>query len=619
LQNSLIKYNQVHDSNTFLETLSVVERLAKKKSDLFRKYYELILLLEERTEIQLIIAFRDAEKTVMSKIHLLDSILSKSNIVKNITQTLDIPLEPRFKYTVVGTTRFKEYTFSIEMREWIQKAGIGDTINEIAFINADPFSEAIQTGMYDAYNTGGNTVFSTFDVGIDFSLRDKNVEKYFKNYSLQLSEQVSKSIQSSIKYELAQAIKNGDSVPEVRKSILKLWDKPIEVVVPPKISPDGTLIRQGYSYNMAPKHWANTVARTEINGAYNKGRLDGFKQTGVVNKVQYSTSPDERLCPICAPFEGLEFTLEKAVGIIPQHANCRCQWIPLLAKDNFQEASNAALENVINTTTMEQYFFKEGMSQQQALAFENSMKEVLGMTGNKRLYYDELKRAFSVGKEFDVDLDITKLNNGFMVKGRILAKQDYKNLKFIDKKTGQEISYNYAKGEKVGKFVRDFNGYDKQVFSGNEIVGVEHKLYVEHSSFFLDAPFQNKALGKELFKNQYEFYVKYGVESIKVYANGDVGYYAWAKYGFDFERESQLKIFRNGFEDWTIKQTGIRVDATNFNHSWDFATFNQTVNGVKLTGKDFMFHMQKDWNGALGMGENDIGRKILENYLSITK
>lgn len=586
---------------------------------MFRKYYELLILLEEQLEIKLIMAFDDAEKTVMSKIHLLDTILSKSNIVNNITSTLNIPLEPRFKYTSVGTTRFKEYTFSIEMREWIQKAGIGDTINEISFINPDPFNDALYSGMFSAYETGGNTVFSTFDLGIDFALRDKNVEKFFKNYSLQLSEQVSKSIQSSIKYELAQAIKNGDSIPEVRNNILKLWNNPIEVVVPPKISPDGTIIRQGYSYDMAPKHWANTVSRTEINGAYNKGRLDGFKATGVVDRVQYSTSPDERLCPICAPLEGLVYTLEQAVGVIPQHANCRCQWIPLLAKESFEEASVEALENVINTTTMEQYFFKEGMSQQQALAFENSMKEVLGMTGNKRLYYDELKRAFSVGKEFDVDLDISKLNNGFIVKGRILAKQDYKNLKFIDKKTGQEISYNYAKGEKVGKFVRDFNGYDKQVFSGNEIVGVEHKLYVEHSSFFLDAPFQNKALGKELFKNQYEFYVKHGVESIKVYANGDVGHYAWAKYGFDFERESQLKIFRNGFEDWTIKQTGIRVDATNFKHSWDFATFNQTVNGVKLTGKDFMFHMQKDWNGALGMGENDIGRKILENYLSITK
>lgn len=343
INNKISIYNQ----NTFLDTLSIVETLAKSKSDMFRKYYDLLILLEERTELKLLVAFDEAKKDVMNKLYLMESILSKSNIKQFINETINIPLEPRFKYCIVGNTRFKEYTFSIEMREWLLKAGISDTINDISFINPDPFYEGLYSGMFDAYNTGGNTVFSTFELNIDFALRDKNVEKFFKNYSLQLSEQVSKSIQTSIKYELTQAIKNGDSVPEVRKNILKLWDKPIEVVVPPKISPDGSIIRNGYSYEMSPKHWSTTVARTEINGAYNKGRLDGFKQTGVVDRVQFSTSPDERLCPICAVLEGTVYTLEQAVGVIPQHANCRCQWIPLLATEKYQDALPIAEANVL--------------------------------------------------------------------------------------------------------------------------------------------------------------------------------------------------------------------------------------------------------------------------------
>lgn len=337
----------IYKQNTFLDTLSIVETLAKSKYDLFRKYYDLLILLEERTELKLLVAFDEAKKDVLNKLYLMEPFLSSKNVKKNIVETMDIPLEPRFKYCSVGNTLFKEYTFSIEMREWLVKAGVSGVINDISFINPDPFYEGLYSGMFDAYNTGGNTVFSTFELGIDFALRDENVEKFFRNYALKLSEQVSKTVSSAIKYELSSAIKNGYSIPEVTKNILKHWDNPIQVVVPPKISPDGTIIRNGYSYEMSPKHWATTVSRTEINGAYNKGRLDGFKQTGVVDRVQFSTSPDERLCPICAVLEGTIYTLEQAVGVIPQHANCRCQWIPLLATEKFEDALPIAEANVL--------------------------------------------------------------------------------------------------------------------------------------------------------------------------------------------------------------------------------------------------------------------------------
>lgn len=602
--------HKVQKVSSFLETMMIVEKLAKKKSDLVRRFYDLLILLEERTELKLLVAFDEAKKTVMSKIYLLESIYSKSLIKQHIIETEHIPLEPRFKYCIVGITRFKEFTFSVEMREWLLKAGIDNVINEISFVNPDPFSEALNSGLLDAYNTGGNTVFSTFDLGIDFALRDKNVEKFFRNYAMQLSEQVSKSIQSSIKYELLQAIKNGDSIPDIRKNILELWNKPIDVVVPPKISPDGNIIRQGYSYQMSPKHWANTVARTEVNGAYNKGRLDGFKQSGVVDRVQFSTSPDERLCPICAILEGMVYTLEQAVGVIPQHPNCRCQWIPILTTEKFEDAKISAQEVLANQITMEQYFMDSGMNKERAMAFENSMKQELNIAATERLYFEEFKKAFSVGNEFDVELDIGKINNGMTVKGKILTKQDYKNYKYTDK-YGKEKTVDYVKGDKIGNFYR--------TLQQENMGGGEYKLVVDHSSFFLDKPFQNKAIGKEFFKNEYNFYVKHGVGHVNIYANGDVGFYAWAKYGFDFDDKLTLRVFQRKFEEWTIKKAGVRVDASKFNHSWDFATFNKEINGVKITGKDFFFDTKSTWYGKLDMNSDATSRKILENYLSITR
>jgi len=116
--------------------------------------------------------------------------------------------------------------------------------------------------------------------------------------------------------------------------------------VKPKLNVDGDIIRSGYTYQMSPNHWATTTARTEVMTAYNAGRLEGFKLSGVVEQVEYSVSPDERLCAICEPFDARVFKLEDSDGIIPQHPNCRCQWIPLLGKKDFKEAKSEAIQNV---------------------------------------------------------------------------------------------------------------------------------------------------------------------------------------------------------------------------------------------------------------------------------
>jgi len=618
---SLTPPMKVQDVGKFLETLSIVERLAKKKSDIQKRYYDWIILAEEKLELQLIIAFDNAQKEVLSKLNQLEKIYTQKFIKDSIVQLENIPLEPRVKYTTVGITRFKEFTFSVEMRDWLNKSGVDKTINSISFINPDPFNEAISHSVFDSYNMGGNTVFGIFDVGIDFALRDKNVEKFFNNYILKLSEQVSKEISSNIKYTLLEAIKNGDSIPEVRKNILALWNKPIDVKVPPRISPDGTVIRQGYSYQMSPKHWANTVARTEINGAYNAGRLDGFKQSGVVDRVQFSTSPDERLCPICAGLEGMIYTLEQASGVIPQHANCRCQWVPLLATETFDEAKLLAAENIAlaNQTSMKDYFMENGSAEKEALEFENDIKSILGIKQEQKIFYEDFQKAFNTGSEFKTDVEIMPLGrDNFRVSGHLKAQKDYNNLQWYTTETrygeSKQILHekSYKSGDEIGSFHRNFQRRSI-VTEGKQI---SEKLIVDHDSFFLEGAFQNRQIGKELFRNQIQFYEKYNVYKITVHANGDVGLYAWAKYGFDFESDITLRNYARAFSGYIEQKAGVIVDTSNFKHSWDFATYNKTINGVKISGKDFMLN-RGWWRGELLLDKNGNSIKILKNYIGM--
>lgn len=77
---------------------------------------------------------------------------------------------------------------------------------------------------------------------------------------------------------------------------------------------------------------ANVIARTEIIRAHAEGQLDAFERLGVEEvgiMAEWSTAGDDRVCAICADLEGETFTLDEARGLIPEHPNCRCAWIPV--------------------------------------------------------------------------------------------------------------------------------------------------------------------------------------------------------------------------------------------------------------------------------------------------
>ena len=102
---------------------------------------------------------------------------------------------------------------------------------------------------------------------------------------------------------------------------------------------------------------AERIARTEVTRAYAEGALAGYRDSGVVNRIEWRTSNDERVCPICGPLGGhqmdengnvqesnlddiaglqsglqvVSFALgSETFGPPPAHPNCRCWIVPVI-------------------------------------------------------------------------------------------------------------------------------------------------------------------------------------------------------------------------------------------------------------------------------------------------
>jgi SPP1 gp7 family putative phage head morphogenesis protein len=75
---------------------------------------------------------------------------------------------------------------------------------------------------------------------------------------------------------------------------------------------------------------AARISRTEIIMSSSQGTLEGYAESGVVNKAEFYTAMDERTCDDCNSFHQEVFSLEDAVPMIPLHPNCRCTWLPVI-------------------------------------------------------------------------------------------------------------------------------------------------------------------------------------------------------------------------------------------------------------------------------------------------
>lgn len=83
-------------------------------------------------------------------------------------------------------------------------------------------------------------------------------------------------------------------------------------------------------------------AQGEVVAAQAEGQLLSYQENGittVTSLVEWITANDDRVCPLCADFEGEEISVEDASGLIPAHIGCRCSWaaVPVPNESKMEE------------------------------------------------------------------------------------------------------------------------------------------------------------------------------------------------------------------------------------------------------------------------------------------
>ena len=258
--------------------------------------------------------------------------------------------DPRMRYDYIGRYRFKWFTIPIPIRDFLNKNkhGIvpGQIIDTISIIDSTIISNGMIESVNKTYDLGGNSGLIEFDIDQEFKIVDDSGLKWLKQYENSLATSFSNEISSKVRFEILEGMRNLESTLQIKKRIKTVWNETIDIIVPPKITDVGVMERAGYSYTMTADEWATIVSRTEISRALVMGRLEAYKQMGVVKKVQWIVTPDERLCPICGAAEGTVYDLKDASGILPAHCNCRCGFIGLI--DDFSSAQEQAQATVDN-------------------------------------------------------------------------------------------------------------------------------------------------------------------------------------------------------------------------------------------------------------------------------
>ena len=298
-------------------------------------FYQWSLLQEEMVAREITSSFRKMKtKTLknfdrlVTKIYienLYSEFKRKSSSLKQITvedkrlyDSLTIPIVPIRK------------KIPSEFKAWFSKTSAEDELILNNLITPTQDESKIICGILDknqmsAATTGGKQAFYELGIGTSFKMINVRMIEWGKNYDLVLSDKVSQSVVSDIKFSMLEGLQNREGIPELRQKIVQIFDKPIPVKVPALVK-NGKVVRKAYVYALSPEQWSTMVARSETIRWAASGKLEGYRQSGIVKKVRFIATGDHRTCDECSLNDGVEYTLEEAQGVIPLHCQGRCTW-----------------------------------------------------------------------------------------------------------------------------------------------------------------------------------------------------------------------------------------------------------------------------------------------------
>ena len=192
--------------------------------------------------------------------------------------------------------------------EWKDPAQMADYVHQQWRIT-QALEEKLRAALYESVTLGVNVSLDMMDaIGLSFDytmVMDEALE-WARGYSYELIKGISETGVDVVSRAVSRMIESG-------KPLSSLVDELMTVYGLPR---------------------ARMIAATETTRAFYEGQTASFRASGVVQKQEWRTARDERVCPICGPLHGKRTELGgQWSGVsMPAHVNCRCWIAPVIER-----------------------------------------------------------------------------------------------------------------------------------------------------------------------------------------------------------------------------------------------------------------------------------------------
>jgi len=198
-------------------------------------------------------------------------------------------------------------------------------------IGQDDLKLTLKAEMEEIAYDGELTVAKDLKKPIPAAL-NPNAVKFIDAYSLKLAGEVADDIKENIRLQIAEGIKEGAGVREIKKRINNVFSEGMRVNVPAKIE-NGKIVRKAYTRLVNAETRARAIAQTETIRAFNRGRYEGMQSVNEITGWKYEAAADERTCEQCMSLDGQEFKKDDDSMLPPNpHVSCRCTFSYVFGK-----------------------------------------------------------------------------------------------------------------------------------------------------------------------------------------------------------------------------------------------------------------------------------------------
>jgi hypothetical protein len=495
------------------------------------------------------------------------------------------------------------------------------------------------------------------------------------NSGLKLSDRVWKysgQLKNEMDLALGVSIGAGKSAAEISREVRGYLNEPDKLFRRVRdVKGDLHLSKAAKAYNPTPGIYRSSyknamrVTRTETNMAYRAADHERYQQFDFVVgfEVKLSKSHPLRMPQgdICDHLAGMYPKEFKFVGWHPQ---CLCYVTSILPTDeefskfqdsilagedtsNFRSVNSVdGVPNGFHSWTKANTERGSGWASQPYFIRDNFVDGRIEKGLKENLANKNGNAADIKTEPFQLSDDSRKIliDNGFVIHG---ASDPYNTImpgfnlvEFEDELSKFAIENNFnltTKTLKIGKSYinilyksKDYNveysGYGEdeiRTVTGFKLdrtfkINSNGLLQVDHNYLDIDSNKQGKGTTKIVFKSLYKQYQNSDIKIIDVFANIDVGGYAWGRYGFTISKsavrgfpKSNIRFNARKLSSDELADAG-QVIENYFNAFPDSERFPMNILAEKPYGKRLL--LRSDWGGMIDLTKDE-QKQVFEAYL----